>query len=599
MKLLAALVACVSLLAPSILFAQEKPAESVVELPKFVVTDNRELPPPEAWRYALIPGFEILTNASDKATQRLIRDFEIFRQALGYAWPVPNRISQTTSLIICGRGNKFDAFIPKGKVGPEVALASLFLKEGNKTAIVIDLASTTLNVLNVDDSSDAATGTDSGQISVEHDKQLYREYVRYLLSRSEPRLPAWLEEGLSQIIMRMKIHDWRAIDFATLEDPNTVSAQAGMTAATNALAEEGDVLLPGAPAEDRDFNASLHRKTLVKLDRFFAIAHDSPEATAVLGNNRWAKQAYAFVHMCLYGERGKFKKPFMTFLQRLAREPASEPLFKECFNMTYNQMLLQMRGYIEMTVYEGQAFRAKKGGPDLIDPPKPIALRDATQSEVGRIKGEAKLIAGHTAAARQELIAPYIRGERDPELLGALGLFEQKNGETVRARRFLEAAQAGNVKRPDALFELAKLRHADALAKPAGANGTFDRAQVNGVVAPLLVARQQPPHQHQVYDLLADTWVRSGVRPTSDDAKPVIEGAVLFPTRLKLVYQAAVLAKEVGDVKSAHLLAEHGIKWGPDAAVKKRFEELKSTLPPSPPDAATAGAPATPAPAAK
>lgn len=598
MKLLAALVACAFFLTPAVSWAQEKPADSVVELPKFVVTDNRELPPPESWRYAMIPGFEILTNASDKATQRLIRDFEIFQQALSYAWPVPNRISQTTSLIICGRGNKFDAFIPKGKVGPDVALASLFLKDGNKTAIVIDMASTTLNVLNVDDSSDAATGTDSGQISVEHDKQLYREYVRFLLSRSEPRMPAWLEEGLSQIIMRMKIHDWRAIDFATLEDPNTISTQAAMINAVNALAEEGETLLPGAPAEDRDFNASLHRKTLVKLDRFFAIGHDSPEATAVLGNNRWAKQAYAFVHMCLYGERGKFKKPFMTFLQRLAREPVSETLFKECFNLTYNQMLLQLRGYIEMTVYEGQAFRSKKGGPDLIDPPKPITLRDATQSEIGRIKGEAKLIAGHTAAARQELIAPYIRGERDPELLGALGLFEQKNGEAVRARRFLEAAHAGNAKRPDALLELAKLRHAEATAKPAGPNGTFDRPQVNGVVAPLLVARQQPPHQHQVYDLLGDTWVRSQARPTPEEAKPVIEGAVLFPTRLKLIYQAAMLANEVGDLQAAHALADHGIKWGPDASVKKRFEDLKATLAPAPADAATAAPAPTAAPAA-
>ena len=66
-----------------------------------------------------------------------------------------------------------------------------------------------------------------GLISVDHDKQLYREYVRYLLSRSEPRLPAWVEEGLSQIIMRMEF-DKRWIVFAKLEDPNTVSAQAAM-----------------------------------------------------------------------------------------------------------------------------------------------------------------------------------------------------------------------------------------------------------------------------------------------------------------------------------------------------------------------------------
>jgi len=357
-------------------------------------------------------------------------------------------------------------------------------------------------------------------------------------------------------------------------------------------------LLAGAPAEDRDFNAALHRKALVKLDQFFAIKHDSPEATAVLGNNRWAKQAYAFVHMCLYGERGKFQKPFTTFLQRIAREPVSEALFKECFGLTYNQMLTQMRGYIDMTVYESKSFRSKKGGPDLIDPPAPLVLRDATQSEVGRIKGEAKVIAGHAAAGRQELIAPYIRGERDPDLLAALGLFEKNAGEDVRARRFLEAASEGKTKRPDALLELARLRYADAIAAPGVADGHFSREQVNGIVGPLMIARREPPHQHGVYDILADTWMRSIERPTRDEAIPAIEGAILFPTRLKLIYQASMLAAEINDLKSAHALADHGIKWGPDAAVKKRFQDLKQELPPAPaePGSAPAASPSTPVP---
>ena len=87
--------------------AQDAPGP-VVELPKFVVTDNRELPPPEQWRHATIPGFEILSNASDKATQRLLRDFDMFRQALGHVWPQPDRHPHTTSLILCGKRNKFE-----------------------------------------------------------------------------------------------------------------------------------------------------------------------------------------------------------------------------------------------------------------------------------------------------------------------------------------------------------------------------------------------------------------------------------------------------------------------------------------------------------
>jgi hypothetical protein len=569
-----------------VLAADKTPAPdgAIVELPKFVVTDDRALPPPEAWRTATIPGFEILTNASDRATQRLLRDFGMFRQALGYVWPLPERAGRPAALIICGRGEKFEAFVPAGRTTADAAFASLFLKKGNQAAIVIDLESTTLNVLNIDGTDDAATGTDSGLIAVEHDKQLYREYVRYLLSQNEPRLPAWLEEGLSQIIMKMRF-DARTIEFAKIEDPNTVSVQGAMTAELNALAAAEDpeaTALPGAPAEDRDFNVALRRRALLPLEKMFAVPHDSPEATNVLGNNIWAKQAYAFVHMCLYGERGKFQKGFTTFLQRLGREPASEALFQECFKMTYKQMLLQIRGYAEFTVYEAKEFRAKE---DVIKPPPPLALREATQAEIGRIKGEALVLAGHTAAARNELRAAYIRGERDPELLAAIGLFEKNAGDDAAARKFLTAAFAGKSARPDACLELARYRYADALAASAGTGGTFAPEQVAGIVAPLLAGRRQPPHTFGIYDLLADTWARSAVKPTRDDATPIIEGAVLFPTRLKLVYQAALFAADIGDLKSAHLLAAHGIRYGPDAAVKKRFQDMKDQLPPPPPDA--------------
>lgn len=595
MKPFAALVVFLAVAPVALLRGQaNQPAagDPVIELPKFVVTDSRELPPPESWRYASIPGFEVLTNASDKATQRLLRDFDMFRQALSYVWPVPNRIAQSTSLIICGRGGKFDAFLPPGKVVADSATASLFLRKGSHAAIVIDFQATTLNVLNVDNTNDAATGTDSGLISVEHDKQLYREYVRFLMSQAEPRSPAWLEEGLSQIIMKMNF-DKRYIEFAKLEDPNTVSVQAAMTAELNALATADDPdagTLPGAPAEDRDFNAALRRRALVPLDKFFAVAHNSPESTNPLGNNRWAKQAYAFVHMCLYGNRGKLQKPFGLFLQRLAKEPVSEALFKECFNMTYKQMLMEIRSYCEFTVYEAKILQSKKGGPDLIVTPPPLALRDATQSEVGRIKGEAFGIAGHTKSARAELIAPYQRGERDPNLLAALGLYEREYGELPRARRFLEAAFAGKSKRQDACLELARLRYADALAQP-GAAGRFSEAQVTGILEPLRHVRGQPPHLPALYELAGDTWARSAARPKRDDVVMVIEGAQLFPLRLKLVYQGALFAAEVGENQAAHALADHGIRYAPDANGKKRFEELKATFPPPPANPAPEAAP--------
>ena len=571
-------------------------ATPVVELPKFVVTDTRELPPPEAWRYAEITGFEILSNASDKATRRLIKDFDQFKEALALVWPIPNRTGVPTSLILCGKGAKFDAFVPAGKSGPDRATASLFLKNREQTAIIIDLQSTTLNILATDTANDAATGTDSSLISVEHDKQLYREYVHFLLSRSEPRLPAWLEEGMAQIIMAMKV-DPNHIVFGKLEDPNTVSAQAGAVAAMNALtaADDPDGLqIAGAPAEDRDFNAALQRRALVPFPKFFAVTADSPEAINPLGNNVWAKQSYAFVHMCLYGRGKRYQKAFGTFLMRLGKEPITEELFKECFKMDYKKMLLELRGYIDFTDYQHQEYVLKGAG---LTSGAPLALRDATESEVGRIKGEALALAGHQAKAKAELTAPYIRGEREPKLLAALGLYDRVNGEETRARKFIEAATAAKVVRPRAYLELARFRYADALAKP-GAGAQFSPEQVAAITGPLLVARLQPPSLPEVYELMTETWVRSATPPKKEDVVYLVEGVRLFPGRLKMLYAAAGLSAQAGMLDVAHAFTDYGIKVALDAKAKGLFEALKATLPPAPPllpepaAATKAGAPA-------
>ena len=575
--------------------AEEIAAGPVVELPKFVVTDSRELPQPESWRYATVPGFEILTNASDKATRRLMSDFDMFRQALSYVWPVPERPGRSATLIICGKGGKFDRFVPKGDAGPEVARATLLLRRGERSSIVIDFQATTLNVLNVDGSNDAATGTDSGMIQIEHDKQLYREYVHYLLSRSEPRLPAWFEEGLAQIIMKMRF-DRRSIEFARLEEANTISAQAAQVMELNAmLGADGDtsIQLPGAPAEDTDFNAALRRRRLVSLDKFFAVKHDAPEALNPLGNNIWAKQAYAFVHLGLYGFRGKYQKKFGTFLQRAAKEPVTEAMFKECWGMSYKDMLMELRGYADSPVYESKLLTAKT---DVLVPAPPLELREATPAEVGRIKGEALLMAGHTAAAKAELIAPYMRGERDPNLLGELGLFEKTEGQETRARQFLEAAVAGKASRADTYLELARYRYADALAKPGAEGGRLSAEQTTAITSLLYPARRQPPHLAGLYDLLGDTWIRSAVTPSKEDVGALVDGVRLFSGHLKLVFQTAVLAASAGMLEAAHSIVDYGIKVAPSAEVKGRFEALKKSFPPEPPPAPNSGsAPKAPA----
>ena len=562
------------------LAAQDVSKDKPLELPTYTVTDSRELPPPEPWLYGRIPGFEVLSNASEKSTKRLVGDFQRFFLALSLVWPgVQQKTAVPTSLIICGRGGKFDAFIPTGQQRPNRAMASLTLRAAEQSAIVIDFQTKVLNLSTSEGATAAASttaaaaedgvslgGGDPG-FQVDAYRQLYREYIRFLLGGVEPRGPAWFEEGVAQIFMAMEVTNTTII-VGKVENPNTISAEQG------ALNDAG--ISGTAPAEDRDFNAALAKRRLLGMDEFFAVTHDAPEANNALGGT-WAKQAYAFVHWGLYGDQGKHQKAFITFLRRLDREPATEALFKECFKQSYQDMLFTIRGYVEFTNYKIAGVQAGKG--EKLPTPPPFELREATEAEVGRIKGDALRLAGHVAAARTAMTTPYIRGERDPQLLAAIGLLERAANDDGRARKFLEAAAQAKAARPRAYLELAKMRFAEAAAKPAETQARFSAEQTVAVLTPLFTARTQTPPLAEVYELIAEAWARSIITPGTDHLGVLDEGVRFFPRTTALVYATAAQKVRAGLVADARSLIDLGLRVATEAETRRKFETLKASLP--------------------
>jgi hypothetical protein len=255
-------------------------------------------------------------------------------------------------------------------------------------------------------------------------------------------------------------------------------------------------------------------------------------------------------------------------------------------------MNLELRGYLDFTDYKSMQYTAKKGQA-LPDAP-PFTLRDATEAESGRIVGEVLRMGGHTAAAREALITPYMRGEREAPLLAALGLAERIDGKDDRARKFLEAAAKAGVERPRAYLELARLRFDEVRANPASPEEKLSAAQVVRVLEPLLVARQQRPPMAAVYGLIADVWARSSSSPTREEFAVVIEGVQTFPRNAPLVMQAAMLASLKQFPKEALALAKHGQKIARDHAERSRFELMANAFER---DAAPAPVPSAPTPA--
>jgi hypothetical protein len=237
-------------------------------------------------------------------------------------------------------------------------------------------------------------------------------------------------------------------------------------------------------------------------------------------------------------------------------------------------MGLELRGYLDFTDHKYMQYAAKKGQ-SLPEPP-PFSLRDAPDAVVGRIKGEALRLGGHVTEAQNALIAPYVRGERDPRLLAALGLNEKFAGNDERARKFLEAASNAKVDRARAYLELARLRLDAARAKPGAPGGQLDENQVTSVLTPLFTARKTPPPMAEVYTLIAETWSLSAAPPQPSHLDVVLEGVKMFPRDTALVMRATLLAAKRGFPERAGELARLGMRVATDSGEKDRFRLIAS-----------------------
>ena len=504
--------------------------QPIIELPKFEVTDSRVLPAPEKWRYAAIPGFEVLSSSSVRATTRFVKDFFLLQAAINEIMPGFRRsdVAVPSSLILAGGGKGFDRFLPTQREEERYRTNSLFFDDPERGAIVVDFA---LGELQLEDNTTEEADPYRG---------FYKEYFRYLIRKQmNGKAPPWFEEGLVQLFASIDVSK-KWINFAQVGD--------GF----------------GGPRTG-DFNRLLSQRALMSFPELFA---DPPVQTGTF----WSAQSYAFVHMCLYGRGQKYQKGFITFLSRTGSEAPNEAIFKECFGKDYKQMNLELRGYLDFTDYKSMQYTAKKGQA-LPDAP-PFTLRDATEAESGRIVGEVLRMGGHTAAAREALITPYMRGEREAPLLAALGLAERFDGKDDRARKFLEAAAKAGVERPRAYLELARLRFDEVRANPAAPDEKLSAALVARVLEPWLVARQQRPPMAAVYGLITDVWARASSSPTLEEFAVVIEGVQTFPRNAPLVMQAAMLASLKKFPKEALALAKHGQKIARDQAERNRFELL-------------------------
>ena len=582
-------------------FAASSPLNEVISLPEFKVFDNRPLPAPEPWDYVKVGNFEILSNASPRVTKQFVRDLTEFQIVLGVVSPVMRiRSELPVTVILCGKGGQFQNFVSKPTVRSVRGIAASLVRDSEIASIIVDYES----LHRADDTpffdfggratSSQAQSLDWGSSrEVAASEEFIRQYIQLSLSQLSPRPAPWLAEGIANIYSNIDYNNkWIEIglpkafgnNYLVTAAPSTQLPTAAASFATTGYTSNDGLTGAFYGGASSSFGGAFNYQpsvALMPMEQLFAIGYDSPVVAGRPGGedyrrNNWKYQATAFVHMCVYGENGKYRKAFLKFASQASSQPPTEAFFKECFGMSYRDMAFQIRSYTEFTNYIGTVYKATAGG--ILNPPDAVTVRRATDAEVGRIKGEAFRLSGQDEAARREFVVAYLRGERDPQLLASLGLMARQRHDDARARTYLEAVAVTTptVPRPRAYLELARLRSSDLIAKSAGR--FLEAPQLAEVLQPLFTAQRLPQQLLPIYLEIAATWERSAVTPLRANLAALEHGVRLFPHDGELLLRTAALLVKHGYKSDANTLIQGPLNATRDPALKSKLELLRQQI---------------------
>lgn len=538
-----------------------------VALPPFLVEEMSKGPP---WRYTEVGGYEVLSRCSDSVTRKVIEAHhqlhvllaEILPAQLQLKLSVPKALILYDEALHPAASQEVIARMLRDTPAPPEEPASGLGVRGFRLPEPSRRYSFLPNLRLWDRDSMSVfmivrrDDFDADRLALTHD------YIAFLVKSRLPALPLWFISGFLDLYRVTKYEAGR-LSTSPMEWISSLH--------TDALKKDPKT----APA-------------VQPLAEFFAgrfVAQDGAP-TAVDPLRLWQAQATLVVRWGLDERDPARRAAFWRFVERGAAEGVTEELFRELFGFDY------ATAHERLTAYRTEAIsRTMKFKPAHRTKLPAYALQNATDSQLARIKGDwerlevpyvrtisPSLAPRYLEQARRTLQRAYARDERDPRLLAVMGLCEVDAGNDEGARQYLDAATRIGPMRPRAQYELARLRFAEARAKPAGAAGRLDTTQAAHVLTPLFAARGQEPPLPEVYELIADVWTHGVATPTRNHLAVLDEGVRYFPRRASLVVHAAELNLRHGFRDRAAELTEVAAPWAKDEATRARVAALQRQL---------------------
>ncbi len=547
----------------------------VTKLPPFLVETYRG----PTWRYARLPGAEVLARCDDETTTRLALAFYRAEGLLDAI--LPDRFQRR--LDVPGTYIFYDEALwpaTKKAMSAEIRLANPALRivENEPAAPEADsrdaspfipppaiqfprrepAASPGAGIftnLQLTDPDSVMTFAMVSRSYVDPRRTYLRPaYVAELLKGRVPSLPDWFQTGFLGLYQQINYGDERV----TLPVP----AFAGLAA---------------TPSVGPDVAAANGLLPLARL--FRGTSGMSPDDLA-----KWVPETALFVAWGIDPAGGR-AAAFWRFVDGSARGLPIEREFRACFGFGLAEAVRQLAAYGgESHVLRWRLARRFRQLPDF-------SLRDATWEDVARIEGEWERLearyvksvlpyveSSYFLRARRTLQHAYDRGDRDPRLLASLGLLECDAGDNRAAVRYLAPAAQRGVIGPQVYFELAQYRYDYELDRSRRDDGKLEPAQGQEIQQWLITACGQAPPHRQIFGLMAEVAAHTA-GPTAPAVFDTLgEGIRLFPDDMKLFARVVRLCAADDRRPQAEKLIRWRRKLATDDGVRQELASLDAGL---------------------
>jgi tetratricopeptide (TPR) repeat protein len=357
----------------------------------------------DRWIEVKSANVTVVASTSAGMARDVVWQLEQIRSAIKAVWPWA-KVDIERPLLVFAVGNEADmrALLPKywesrSSVRPASLMASS--PDHSLVAIRADLKA-------------------EGQSDVNPHAATYFSYVMLILDSSvDADLPPWLVRGLAEVM-------------------------------SNTIVRDGKVFV-GTPIQ-RNLQLIAERSRLL-LPALIQMKAGAAELKTDDGLSRFDAQAWALVHMLMFGHNGVREKALNQFLQLLVGGMDADKAFREALGAPealeadYNQYL--SRGIYSFLQFNVDVTVKKEG----------FSQRDLSASEAAAMRS-----LFYTATARPiEARAAFVearKGDAAAETYTAEALLLEREGKRDEARQAYEQAVAAGSKSPFAHYRLATLR---------------------------------------------------------------------------------------------------------------------------------------------